>query len=462
MKVQNVSSHAADSVKLKKTRNIFDTAWKFRVANGNVSDQELKKFPKSTVHSLKKKDPESFRHIHGFCFNGLEPNLQREANSLAIRLENSETVRKAIIAMAKIRLCILQIKSLPKKMKNSIEVKEKIVRTIQRVKDDLGFKRTLRKFHISKSTFHSWFFQVRFRCSSSLGNLCHKRFVGQISKKEIDSLKNLLLEKAVLFWPLSSIWGYARKNDILHCGLSSFYKWARVLRPELFSNKFKKLKKEGFKTSRPNEVWHCDITQFVTKDNIKSHIYVLIDNFSKMILGFKVAHQVDSDVCASLVEEAVSKYQTSFSKLTLPDLFPLINVNLSKESSFVHLMTDGGPENQGALDRLIFENNLPINKITAGKDVSFSNSPIEAVHKITKYQCLHHLEIPNRESLIQKLSEWIPVYNQERPNRAGRYLLTPQEIYEGKSVDSNLLKEQSMNAKKQRYEENRVTSCGVC
>ncbi|EQA81959.1 hypothetical protein LEP1GSC193_3838 [Leptospira alstonii serovar Pingchang str. 80-412] len=126
------------------------------------------------------------------------------------------------------------------------------------------------------------------------------------------------------------------------------------------------------------------------------------------------------------------------------------------------MMTDGGPENQGALDRLIFENNLPINKITAGKDVSFSNSPIEAVHKITKYQCLHHLEIPNRESLIQKLSEWIPVYNQERPNRAGRYLLTPQEIYEGKSVDSNLLKEQSMNAKKQRYEENRVTSCGVC
>nr|WP_231384464.1 transposase family protein [Leptospira alstonii] len=33
---------------------------------------------------------------------------------------------------------------------------------------------------------------------------------------------------------------------------------------------------------------------------MKSHIYVLIDNFSKMILGFKVAHQVDSDVCASL------------------------------------------------------------------------------------------------------------------------------------------------------------------
>ncbi|EMY79778.1 integrase core domain protein [Leptospira weilii serovar Ranarum str. ICFT] len=293
-------------------------------------------------------------------------------------------------------------------------------------------------------------------------NLCYKRFIGQISKKEIDTLKNLLLEKAVLFWPLSSIWGYARKNDILHCSLSSFYKWVRVVRPELFSNKFKKLRKEGFNTSRPNEVWHCDVTQFVTKDNIKSHIYILIDNFSKMILGFKVADSVDSSVCASLVKEAVFKYQTSFSKLTLPDLFPLINLNLSKESSFVHLMTDGGPENQGELEKVIFENNLPINKITAGKDVSFSNSPIEAINKITKYQCLYRQEIKNREELLKKLNEWIPIYNQERPNRAGRYLLTPAEIYQGHSVDSELLKKQSKEAKKLRYDANRVASCGVC
>ncbi|AXR60311.1 DDE-type integrase/transposase/recombinase [Leptospira mayottensis] len=446
----------------KKNRNSYDTFWKFNVANGVITSEQLKGLPKSTVHSLKNKDPDSFRHIYGFRFNGMEPNLQREANYLSIRLENSLTLQKGIIALAKIKLCLLQIKSLPKKMKNSIQVKEKIVRTIQRVRDDLGFERTLRKFHISKSTFHSWFFQVRFRCSSSWEKLCHKRFVGQISVKEIDSLKNLLLEKATLFWPLSSIWGYARKNDILHCSLSSFYKWARVIRPELFSNKFKKLKKEGFKTYRPNEVWHCDITQFVTKDNVKSHIYILIDNFSKMILAFRVAAQVDSDICASLVEEAISKYQTSFSKLTLPDLFPLINLNLSKESSFVHLMTDGGPENQGALDRMIFDYKLPINKITAGKDVSFSNSPIEAIHKITKYQCLHHLDIPNRQSLIQKLSEWIPIYNDQRPNRAGRYLLTPSEIFRGKSIDSNLLNQQSKDAKKQRYLLNKVTSCGVC
>ncbi|EQA62196.1 hypothetical protein [Leptospira alexanderi] len=63
---------------------------------------------------------------------------------------------------------------------------------------------------------------------------------------------------------------------------------------------------------------------------------------------------------------------------------------------------------------------------------------------ITSYS-IHYTKL--YESLIQKLSEWIQIYNQERPNRAGRYLLTPLEIYEGKSVDSNLLKEQSKSAK---------------
>ncbi|ALO27801.1 hypothetical protein LEP1GSC103_2122 [Leptospira borgpetersenii serovar Javanica str. UI 09931] len=40
----------------------------------------------------------------------------------------------------------------------------------------------------------------------------------------------------------------------------------------------------------------------------------MIDNFSKIILGFKAACEVDGGVCASLVEEVVSKYQNSFFK----------------------------------------------------------------------------------------------------------------------------------------------------
>ncbi|WP_237578313.1 hypothetical protein [Leptospira mayottensis] len=99
----------------KKNRNSYDTFWKFNVANGVITSEQLKGLPKSTVHSLKNKDPDSFRHIYGFRFNGMEPNLQREANYLSIRLENSLTLQKGIIALAKIKLCLLQIKSLPKR-----------------------------------------------------------------------------------------------------------------------------------------------------------------------------------------------------------------------------------------------------------------------------------------------------------------------------------------------------------
>ncbi|WP_061285895.1 DDE-type integrase/transposase/recombinase [Leptospira interrogans] len=462
MKDLNFSSSITFSGKTKKNRRLFDTFWKYNVAIGNIPSHDLKDLPKSTRHSLKNKDPNSFRQIHGFHFKQADLDLEKEAFSFSMRFVQSKVFQKSVIAVLKVKRCLLLIQSLPKKLRNSIQTKEKIVHTISRVKEQIGFDRVLRMFRISKSTFYNWHFQVRFQCNSSLEKLCYKRFSGQFSKQEVLTLKKLLLEKAALFWPLSAIWGYARKNDILHCSLSSFYKWSRAIHPDLFSNRFKKQKKQGFNTSRPNEVWHCDVTQFVTKDNVKSFIYILIDNFSKMILNFKVDSVVHSSVCASLIEEAVDKYQTSFSKLTMTDLFPLINLNLSKDSSFVHLMTDGGPENKGELEKVIFLKNLPINKITAGKEVTFSNSPIEAINKIVKYQRLHCQDILNRETLEKILNEWIPIYNQERPNRAGRYLLTPKEIYDGKTIDSTLLREQSKYAKKQRFHFNRATSCGVC
>ncbi len=45
--------------------------------------------------------------------------------------------------------------------------------------------------------------------------------------------------------------------------------------------------------------------------------------------------------------------------------------------------------------------------------------------------------------MIQKLSEWLPICNEEYPNRTGRYLLAPSGIFHVKSVDSDLLKQQS-------------------
>ncbi|KGE26130.1 hypothetical protein B1H38_06555 [Leptospira borgpetersenii serovar Ballum] len=50
--------------------------------------------------------------------------------------------------------------------------------------------------------------------------------------------------------------------------------------------------------------------------------------------------------------------------------------------------------------------------------------------------------------MVQKLSEWLPVYNEECPNRTGRYLLAPSGIFHVKSVDFDLLKQQSKYAKK--------------
>lgn len=70
MKTRIVSSSTTSSTEHTKSRNSYDTAWKFNVANGNVSDQELKKIPKSTAHSLKKRTRIPFVTSTGFGLTG--------------------------------------------------------------------------------------------------------------------------------------------------------------------------------------------------------------------------------------------------------------------------------------------------------------------------------------------------------------------------------------------------------
>ncbi|TGN08713.1 integrase core domain-containing protein [Leptospira ilyithenensis] len=163
-----------------------------------------------------------------------------------------------------------------------------------------------------------------------------------------------------------------------------------------------------------------------------------------------------------MIREAFQTLGNDLQALSMPDLFPILNLNLSKETSYVHLMTDGGSENKGELNGWINQSGVAINKIIAQKDVTFSNSQIEALNKIIKYQFLYHQEIHNLQELDEMMKSWISVYNSERPNKVGNYLLTPEEIYNGHNKDSVLSKEESRENRQKRTLENQNFDCGTC
>ncbi len=92
--------------------------------------------------------------------------------------------------------------------------------------------------------------------------------------------------------------------------------------------KIKRVKKlTGIVSSRPNEYWHVDITYFTTKDGVKHCIYFLSDNFSRKILAWRLAFEVNWKYVKECIEDAYKIASGMENPLNL------------------EIVTDGGPEN---------------------------------------------------------------------------------------------------------------------
>lgn len=120
----------------------------------------------------------------------------------------------------------------------------------------------------------------------------------------------------------------------------------------------------------------------------------------------------------------------------------------SPEAELTRLFTDGGPEN-------VAVPSLPLVKQVAGVDIHFSNSLVESVNRVVKYQSLYLRDIANHEPLVRHLEHWIPVYNNERPHSAVA-ALTPREAHEGYSIDRAAITERIKAARSDRITANRV------
>jgi len=126
------------------------------------------------------------------------------------------------------------------------------------------------------------------------------------------------------------------------------------------------------------------------------------------------------------------------------------------------LLVDGGSESNNVLvETFLSDEKVPIRKIIAQKDIVFSNSMIESVNKLLKYRYLFNHEIRDIDHLIQHLEYFIPVYNGVRPHISLKGL-TPNEVFNGITLNKEELKEQTVIARDKMITENRNSACTVC
>lgn len=416
---------------MKKT---YSTEFKLAVKHNLIPEHELSLIPKSTRHYICSFD---FSHIHGLNYSESNIDLIREILSS----QNLLSICRAYLYIFAAGKSLMKTVNLnfTSILKNTT-ARKRVIAIIHRTKSILGLDNILSFLNITRNTFYRWKNQKK--CSDSPLQKCFRKYPNQLTVKEVDSMKRLFDDARTRYWPLTSVYYDAFRRKIISFKQRTFYKYAKILgisRPLPTSRRCKN--KTGIRTDAPNKLWHADLTIFKTADNVKVCIYIIMDNFSRKILAYRASIDKKADIAFECLKDAYQKHI------------------LQKQPDFdVQLMVDGGSEvNNNLVDSYI--ETIPVKKIIAQQDVAFSNSMIEAVNKIMKYNYLFRDRIPDFESCCKYLEKFIPDYN-ERPH-CSLQGLTPNEAYSGVTVDLSTASEQVRSARTLRILENQEYNCST-
>jgi transposase InsO family protein len=319
------------------------------------------------------------------------------------------------------------------------EKRDEIVNVIRRLQPAFGLARACRLLRVSVASFHRW--SPGIACPSSPMTLCRKRHPLQISMPEQRAIETYTRNLEFAGWSLASIYWQMVRDAAAGFALTTFYKYVRLLRIE--RPRYRKPRpRTGIRASAPLRLLHMDVTIYRTMDQTRAFIHLIIDNFSRAILVWRVARSANS-------------YDAMENLRTVCEAHNLYGRELQ-------LLTDDGSENEGHVTEFLARPGLRIQKLVAQVDIIFSNSMIEAVNKILKYQHLFpkRSQIYSFEDLERALAANIECYN-HRPLPA-LYGLRPFEVLNGLRPDPARFAPQMAAARAARLLANRNAVCPAC
>lgn len=397
-----------------------------------LSSSQLKLIPSSNISRWKIESDDKYLYCEIHQLISDEIQLIRKMNQ-------SSKVKRIVSGYFKLCETFHSVLSYVKGIKTVIRKhRDMIVNTIEHVKEFVPIDSALKVFNLSRGSFEHYKNRLLYQCDDSYFNWCVKKHPNQLLSSEILTIKKYMTHEIYKHWSKSSIYLKAVIDGSLSCGISTFYKYCSLLG---FQNKPRKKKSDDYhpvKTSKPNELWCVDVTIFRTADGIKHYIYLLIDHYSKMILGYQIKFSSSGIAIKELLQDACAKYK--------PDK--------------IQLLSDGGSENVNTTVSNFTSSNH-IKHLIAQKDVSFSNSMIESINKVIKHQFLYHKEIPDRRKLEIVFKETVSIYNTIRPQMS-LHGNTPIQTFQGKSMDFYIYSQNFSAQKVIRIQENRKTKCQIC
>lgn len=313
-----------------------------------------------------------------------------------------------------------------------------ILATIVYLKKIIGIKRACKVFGISINQFNYWK-KSFFSCSYSPLKLCRKTYNHQLLETEIEVLKHYFTTKKYLFWPITSVYHQMLRDKAAFFSISTCYNYLKLLGIKRIKTKHRrKHHKKGLKASAPLEMLHMDISIFRTINNAKVYLYVICDNFSRCILGYKVSTKYDVGLVVENIKEVKQTY------------------TLLKNTQ---LIVDNGVENRTHLLN-DFLDTVHLHKIIAQLHIVESNSMVESIFRQLKYYHIYPKQFETATDFMNEIDGIID----EQSNRPLNVLhgLTPLEVLHGQLPDKHALQNNIAKSKVLRLEINRKKACGVC
>jgi putative transposase len=422
----------------QNSRISWDTNVKHYIRNGlygNLPNTIKTKIPKTNRHRWERETAEKYI--------GCEvANFIKEELELIKRTGESGNAKKVMEAYFKLSDTYHEITSTIKGIKNQVALqKEKLVNAIERAKDIVPVESALKIFNISRATYHNYKTLVINKCDTSYFLWCIRQYPHQLLKKEIFKIKKYMENEDYKYWSKSSVYLLALRNKDLSIGLTSWYKYSKLLGYNSTRHLHPKIKYSSLTSYNPNEIWCADVTILKTQDGKKHYIHFLMDHYSKKILGYRVENSSKPNAIKILLQEAYLKH---------------------KNKEPITFVTDAGVENiNTTVKEFLITTDQNIKHLIAQRDIPFSNSKIEAFNKIIKHQFLLPQHLQNRKQLDLALQNDVITYNSIRPQLSLKGN-TPSETFSGKTLDINHYKTHFNSQKTLRITKNQQNRCKGC
>jgi putative transposase len=422
-------------------RRTYDTRVKYLVRTGLLPDVYRKQIHRSLISKWKREDPSKY---YGYELND---NIE-ELYDVLKNVANNQLIQKSVRNIYRINKILKDCVGYGREFTAKLKAhKTIIVKTIQDSKDTIGVNKARKLFGIAKSTFRTWAMEEFFHCNHAITKLCNNAYPQQLTIKEIHKMHRMLVNEKFLHWPVVSLAYYAMRKSIVKAHPNTWYKYVKLMKlKRRRRRKFIPKYDQGLRAQFPNEKWHADITLFQTADGSTSYIFLVVDNFSRYIISWKVASFKSAKIRLETFVEAINKAGIS----------PRITTKNETD-----LIVDGGKENNNEVVETFIEK-YPIEKLVALRDIEKSNSVVEAVNRILKYDYLFTRQIQNQSQLITIMQNIvIPDYNNKRPHGSLKGL-TPFEAYSQVKLNYKKIREKMIKAHQDRICYNKTYSCLGC